>query len=87
MAASKTAPVLPWMRVPITIQAGTGVPLDAVGRLDPRLKQALLGGLRLDCAAGINLSSACKTELVDGGVKQQQFCVTHGLKHNFKLMT
>jgi hypothetical protein len=37
------APVLPWMRVPILIKAGTGVAIELVAGLDPRLKQALSG--------------------------------------------
>lgn len=39
----KPAPVLPWMRVPIAIEASEGVLLEEVQGLDPRLKSALEG--------------------------------------------
>lgn len=42
----KPAPVLPWMRVPIAIEASEGVLLEEVKGLDPRLKSALEGGCR-----------------------------------------
>jgi ATP-dependent RNA helicase DDX51/DBP6 len=42
--AGGTGPVLPWMKVPITIEAGTGVALEDVGGLDPRLRKALEQG-------------------------------------------
>lgn len=35
--AGKGAPVLPWMRLPVTIEPGAGVPLEKVKGLDPRL--------------------------------------------------
>lgn len=37
----KSAPVLPWMRVPVTIDPADGVPLEEVHGLDPRLAAAL----------------------------------------------
>lgn len=40
----KPAPVLPWMRVPIAIEASEGVLLEEVKGLDPQLKAALEGG-------------------------------------------
>ena len=39
-AASKT-PVLPWQRVPITIEQGMGVPLELVHGLAPELATAV----------------------------------------------
>lgn len=42
----KPAPVLPWMRVPIAIEASEGVLLEEVQGLDPRLKAALEGARR-----------------------------------------
>jgi ATP-dependent RNA helicase DDX51/DBP6 len=39
--AGRSAPVLPWMRVPVAIDPSDGVPLEAVGGLDPRLARAL----------------------------------------------
>ena len=39
--AAAKAPVLPWMRVPITIQEGSGVPLSEVHGLAPALAAAL----------------------------------------------
>ncbi|KAL4422577.1 hypothetical protein ABPG75_008774 [Micractinium tetrahymenae] len=39
----KPAPVLPWMRVPIAIEASEGTLLEEVQGLDPRLRQALEG--------------------------------------------
>lgn len=42
-AGGKPAPVLPWMRVPIAIEASEGNLLEEVRGLDPRLKQALEG--------------------------------------------
>ncbi|KAI3430318.1 hypothetical protein D9Q98_004914 [Chlorella vulgaris] len=41
--AGKAAPVLPWMRVPVAIEASEGTPLDEVQGLDPRLRTALEG--------------------------------------------
>jgi len=40
-AESKSQPVLPWMRLPIRIAAGQGVPLEDVRGLDQRLQDAL----------------------------------------------
>ncbi len=37
----KNQPVLPWMRLPIKIEAGQGVPLEDVRGLDERLQTAL----------------------------------------------
>jgi len=37
----RSAPVLPWMRVPLTIHLGDGTLLEDVGALDPRLISAL----------------------------------------------
>lgn len=42
--SGKAAPVLPWMRVPITIDPGSGTPVDQVHGLDDRLRAALLAG-------------------------------------------
>lgn len=39
------APVLPWMRLPITISSGTGVALEEVHGLQPTLKQAMSSAL------------------------------------------
>lgn len=39
----KSAPVLPWMRVPITIDPSEGTLLEDVGGLDSRLCTALTG--------------------------------------------
>ena len=41
----KSAPVLPWMRVPIAIQPGAGIPVAQVPGLDDRLRQAVLKGI------------------------------------------
>ena len=41
---SKALPVLPWMRVPISIEAGTGVPLTEVRGLHPLALAALRRG-------------------------------------------
>ncbi|EFN52499.1 hypothetical protein CHLNCDRAFT_138879 [Chlorella variabilis] len=41
--AGKAAPVLPWMRVPIAIEASEGTLLEEVQGLDPRLRRALEG--------------------------------------------
>lgn len=40
----KNAPVLPWMRVPVTIEAGTGVALPEVLGLCSNLQEALAEG-------------------------------------------
>lgn len=45
-AAVKAGPVLPWMRVPITIESGTGVPIEGVLGMDQRLVPVLLKGRR-----------------------------------------
>lgn len=34
-------PVLPWMRVPITIDPGSGVPLENLKDIDPRIIDAV----------------------------------------------
>jgi hypothetical protein len=49
--ATKRAPVLPWMRLPTTIEAGGGVLLEDVVGLDRRLVQSLKDGeaARPDC--------------------------------------
>ncbi|KAG7671620.1 hypothetical protein Ndes2526B_g09214 [Nannochloris sp. 'desiccata'] len=39
--SGRSAPVLPWMRVPLTIHPGDGTLLEEVGALDPRLISAL----------------------------------------------
>ncbi|KAG2450423.1 hypothetical protein HYH02_004925 [Chlamydomonas schloesseri] len=41
-AGVKAGPVLPWMRVPITIESGTGVPIEGVLGMDKRLVPVLL---------------------------------------------
>ncbi|KAG2486916.1 hypothetical protein HYH03_014415 [Edaphochlamys debaryana] len=43
-ASAKAGPVLPWMRVPITIRPGSGVAVGSVLGLDPRLAEALKTG-------------------------------------------
>lgn len=40
-AAAPSAPVLPWMRVPLNIAAGSGVPLPDVQGLHPALLAAV----------------------------------------------
>lgn len=40
-AAAAAQPVLPWMRVPLNIAAGSGVPLSDVQGLHPALMQAV----------------------------------------------
>ncbi len=42
--SGKAAPVLPWMRVPITIDPGSGTPVEQIYGLDERLRAALLAG-------------------------------------------
>ena len=41
---AKAAPVLPWMRLPISIEAGQGTPMEDVRGLDPRLRACLRAG-------------------------------------------
>ena len=43
-AHAKAAPVLPWMRLPISIESGEGTPLAEVRGLDPRLQARLRTG-------------------------------------------
>ncbi len=38
---TKALPVLPWMRVPISIESGTGIPLKKVKGLHPLALEAL----------------------------------------------
>lgn len=45
----KPAPVLPWMKVPITIAAADGVLLEDVRGMDPRLRAALGGARPVAC--------------------------------------
>jgi len=40
-AKTKALPVLPWMRVPISIESGTGIPLNKVKGLHPLALEAL----------------------------------------------
>ena len=44
-AGAKALPVLPWMRVPISIEGGTGVPLHQVTGLHPLAFAALQAGM------------------------------------------
>lgn len=44
-AGAKALPVLPWMRVPISIEGGTGVPLSQVTGLHPLALAALHAGM------------------------------------------
>lgn len=39
--SGKTAPVLPWMRVPVAIEASEGIPLEEVAGMAPALQAAL----------------------------------------------
>jgi ATP-dependent RNA helicase DDX51/DBP6 len=48
----KPAPVLPWMRVPVAIDAADGTPLDQVRGMDPRLRAALQGEPQPPCRGG-----------------------------------
>ena len=49
-AGAKALPVLPWMRVPISIEGGTGVPLHQVIGLHPLALAALQTGMhRASC--------------------------------------
>jgi hypothetical protein len=63
-AAGKPAPVLPWMRVPIAIEASEGVLLEEVQGLDARLRAALEGEATLPCAVVIGM---LRTRLLQGG--------------------
>ena len=44
--SKKAAPVLPWMRLPISVEPGQGVRLAQVRGLDPRLRASLQAGAR-----------------------------------------
>ena len=41
--------VLPWMRLPVSIEAGQGVQLNDVGGLDPRLRDKMRAGVQPPC--------------------------------------
>ena len=43
---TKALPVLPWMRVPISIEGGTGIPLLQVAGLHPMALAALQTGVQ-----------------------------------------
>lgn len=44
---ARSAPMLSWMRVPVEIKAGRGVPISAVRGLNVGLKDALAKGMSL----------------------------------------
>jgi ATP-dependent RNA helicase DDX51/DBP6 len=46
--AARSAPVLPWMRLPVSVTPGESTPLDAVGGLHPVLKTTLRERLSID---------------------------------------
>lgn len=46
--AARSAPVLPWMRLPVSVTPGDSTPLEAVGGLHPGLKTTLLERLSID---------------------------------------
>eukprot|EP00798_Chlamydomonas_sp_ICE-L_P014822 gene14822-20875_t len=72
VAASK-APVLPWMRVPITIDPGAGVPVPDVNGLDPRLKVALMQGLKF--SELFPVQAAVWSELAGGFSAAHDLCI------------
>ncbi len=49
--AGKGAPVLPWMRLPVSIEPGAGVPLESVRGLDVRLLDSLRASAPMPSAA------------------------------------
>lgn len=67
-AGTKAAPVLPWMRVPVSIEAGGGVALDDVRGLADILKQGLQKGMQ-HCCPRLWVDSA------------QACCITCGRPH------
>jgi ATP-dependent RNA helicase DDX51/DBP6 len=46
--AARSAPVLPWMRLPVSVTPGESTPLEAVGGLHPVLKTTLRERLSID---------------------------------------
>ena len=77
--ATKPAPVLPWMRVPIAIEASEGILLEEVHGLDPRLKVTLEGGRAwawLCCCLRCCRAAGCVYTLVIDD-SEQRWCVPH----------
>lgn len=64
--AAKGPPVLPWMRVPIGVQPGTGVALERVGGLVPELALALKNGKLHVAHAGIHDQTYCNGAIAMG---------------------
>ena len=50
-APARSAPMLPWMRVPIAVGGGASVPLAKVKGLQPQLSNALEAGTTSFCVA------------------------------------
>ncbi|GAB4815233.1 hypothetical protein N2152v2_002279 [Parachlorella kessleri] len=69
----KPAPVLPWMRVPIAIEASEGILLEEVHGLDPRLKAGLEG-------TGVEVLFPVQTvvwqETAGGSSTQHDICIS-----------
>lgn len=61
-APARSAPTLPWMRVPIAVGGGASVPLAQVKGLHPQLCTALEAGTSPSLAAqGLHVCLSCKT--------------------------
>lgn len=54
-----SVPVLPWMRLPVAFDAGSGVGLEAVSGMDPRLTAALRGEHARD-GNGLDLATSAR---------------------------
>ncbi|KAF5837997.1 P-loop containing nucleoside triphosphate hydrolase protein [Dunaliella salina] len=73
----QAAPVLPWMRVPILIEAGSGVPLQHVAGLDPRLQRAMSAASN-SCLHTLELfpvQSVVWSELAGGTSTAHDLCI------------
>ncbi|KAL6765098.1 P-loop containing nucleoside triphosphate hydrolase protein [Haematococcus lacustris] len=79
MADQGDAPVLPWLRVPIKINAGCGVPLANIPGIDPRLRNALSQSGRKGEAPRYTelfpVQSAVWTELAGGLGTAHDVCI------------
>ena len=62
--------VLPWMRLPVSIEPGQGVQLGGVGGLDPRLRDKLKAG-----------TAFCLSTYLDSNLGRQPAAVRRPLQH------
>lgn len=81
-------PVLPWMRVPVTIEAGSGVALNQVNGLDSRLLTALNHGIEKAMRSCSSIPEAYPAvrhaKVIATVVHTQHHCASTAGRQNYK---